>query len=377
MQKITLNAVKILLTMVLASPALAGPRVAILGDSLSTGGATHPALKFDPEKLWAVFNDQALVTPKIEDIPNAAAYNLPAPLQAPPILWPVAREYRGGFEWVIHNTLRVLGYRFLDTEEYSWGYLTASALGVRPQDILIAAEDGARTEQIPRHIDRVLAVTNQQLPEKVFIFYTGNDLCAPVVTMVPDAEAYSASLKNGFDYILKVGKPAAGGSDVYVVGFLGLLQLLHAPDILAKQVYAFGETVSCKALRENGYGPSKPNYQANLPADAWYFSRLMPPNPAGFCPTLFATQGSGQEWQEKNISTLANRIREYREAQRAEVTAANRRASEQNLASAVRFHYLDATSNLIFTGEDIAGDCFHLSTIGQERVAKVVVDSLR
>jgi hypothetical protein len=358
-------------------------RLAILGDSLSTGAATHPALVFDTERLWAVFQDQTLVAPKRSDIPSADRFQLPETLAAPQRLWPSPREYSGSFEWVLRNSLQSLSRRFLDTAQYSWGYLAAAGLGIEPANVLIAAEDGARTAQIPRHIDRVLEANDGRLPERILLFYSGNDLCAPAVNFVPNAEEYAADLSAGIEYIMRVASSGGTprGTDVYVVGFLGVLQLLHSPDILNKKVFAFGETVTCKELRDHGYGPGRESYRPQLPVTAWYFGELMPPNPAAFCPTLFGRGTVGGETQEQLVSTLANRIRDFREEQRKQVDAANLRLSASaekfGQVSSLRFHYVDATTALTFTGDDIAGDCFHLSTGGQAKVADAVLSQMQ
>ena len=39
----------------------------------------------------------------------------------------------------------------------------------------------------------------------------------------------------------------------------------------------------------------------------------------------------------------------------------------------VQFHLVQGTADLQFDGDDIAGDCFHLSVTGQAKVARAVL----
>lgn len=323
-----------------------------LGDSLSTGAATNAALTFDAEDLWKVFT---------------GATNVGVDRPAPRRLWPSTREFRGSADWVFRHLIQSLSRKYLDTEELSWGYLVGERLGIPASHIAIAGEDGARTDDAVRHVDRVLDANGGLLPRRLFLFYTGNDLCAPTVSLTTPPEEFQEALQRGLSYIARNGGLSGEGSDVYVVGYLSVLQLLHSDEILAKKVKAFGEEITCRALREQLYQPKDPAYLPKLPPEAWYFPRFMPPNPAEFCPTLFGLQALPGAKKDEIIGALANRIRDYRKIQVEAVQAA------QVVAPAnLRFHYIAETTNLTFGADDIAGDCFHLSAAGQQKIASAV-----
>ena len=345
--------------------------VAVLGDSLATGAATHPALAFDAKVLWDIFDGRLGVIPRASDIPAGGPWNLSDPLPAPIRLWPSKREYFGGPDWVFRNMMQSVARTYLDTEEYSWGYLVTSGLGIPPSQLLIAAENGARVEAIPRQLDRVLDATGGELPAKILLMYTGNDLCGPTAAEATSAKEYGAHLQKGFGYLLRNGKASKAGTDVYLLSHLGVLQLLYAEPILAKKIRAFGSESTCGELRAHSFLPKDPTtYDPGLPPHAWWFGMMMPPNPAAYCPTLFGAHGSQKE-KEEILSSLANRIRDYREIEGLEIARAMDIAAKAGLA--VRFHYVTGTADLKFSGEDIAQDCFHLAPSGQAKVARAVL----
>jgi hypothetical protein len=68
-------------------------QIAVLGDSLSTGAATHPALVFDGNALWHVFSGETDVSARTSDLAPAVAAALPPGLPPPMRLWPTPREF--------------------------------------------------------------------------------------------------------------------------------------------------------------------------------------------------------------------------------------------------------------------------------------------
>lgn len=354
-----------------ASDRGADRSVAVLGDSLATGAATHPALAFDAKVLWDVLDGRFGVAPKAADIPTVGPWTFSDPLEEPTRLWPGVREYFGGPDWVFRNALHSVARSYLDTEEYSWGYLVARGLSVPAKQLLIAAENGARVETIPRQIDRVLDATGGTLPARILMLFTGNDLCGPSLDHTTTPEDYGVALARGFSYLLRNGKSRPDGTDVYLLSHLGILQLLYEPSILSKSVRAFGTTLTCGDLRQQGYLPKDPTaYDPGLPSDAWWFAMLMPPNPAAYCPTLFGVQGNDAA-REEHINALANRIRAYRDVEARELARAMDLAAKA--PGPIRFHHVLGTADLQFQGEDIAQDCFHLSPLGQAKVARTVL----
>ncbi len=344
-------------------------KVAILGDSLATGAATHPALTFDAGELWSVF------TGKVD---------LKVPKTAPRRLWPASREFFGGSDWVFRNLIQTLSRQYLDTEEYSWGYQLAEQLQLPVQDLAIAAEDGARMQDVGRQLERVLAANGNVVPEKIFLLYTGNDLCAPNVPSTTPVSEFRHGLREGLASLLEGGRTfPAGGTDVYVVGYLGILQLMDSDEILAKRVRAFGKELNCRELRAQGFRAKAPEEATRgLPEDAWYFAMVMPPNPAGYCPTLFgpaldrASASPSALAAEDAMHQLANKIRDFRDASAKTVQELTELVAKAPAKPALRFHYLAGTETVGFGAEDIAGDCFHLSREGHAKIATAIAASI-
>ncbi len=347
---------------------------AILGDSISTGAGSHPVLKYDVEALWDVFNNK--VSTKTERSHLNEYYQgkfSASDLVAPVRLWPTMREYFGGPDWVYRNLLGFFSRKFLDAEEYSWGYLAAQDLGIDVTRLAIAADDGARVANMPRQIDRVLQNTGGKLPAKVFIFYTGNDLCGMDPSLMTSSTDYKTHLMRGLTYMARNSGKTKGEvpTDVYLMSYMSLVQLLDDQMILDKKIVAFGKETTCAALRKDGYRSADPGYNPKLPPEAWYFAMAMPPNPAAFCPTLFAPQ----KFADHSLSDLANRIREFRLAE-SEVVAEFNKAAEQELFKSLRLHHIVSTAGLKFTPEEVGEDCFHLSLRGQEKLARSVSDEI-
>lgn len=344
--------------------------MAIFGDSLATGAATHPALQFDTLVLWQIFQGSTSLIPRKAQLP--ADFQEEAQLERllpPRRLWPSPREFYGGTDWIWRNALQSLSRAYLDTAEYSWGYMTGLKLGVAPHQIALASEDGARVERLPRQIDRLIDATEGILPKRLFVFFTGNDLCAMNAEGMTSSEEFGSDLYRGLRYLAKNGRVGPEGSDVYVLSYLSVMQLLTSDSILNKKVHAFGDETTCRELKANGFRPKvTPAVQA-LPEDAWFFAAFMPPNPAGFCPTLFAPKGESEKKQEKRFGIVANRIRDFREEQAKVVGRLAREFSQEKL----RFHLVEDTAGIQFQGDDIGGDCFHLSVSGQAKVARAVL----
>ncbi len=351
-----------------------GFEAAILGDSISTGGGSHPVLKYDVEALWDVFNNKISTKTERGQLNEYNQGKFTAPdLVAPVRLWPTMREFFGGPDWVYRNLLGFFSRKFLDSEEYSWGYLAANDLGIDVTRLAIAADDGARVANMPRQIDRVLQNTGGKLPPKVFIFYTGNDLCGMDPSLMTSTADYKTHLMRGLTYLARnSGKTKdETPTEVYLMSYMSLVQLLDDQQILDKKITAFGKETTCAGLRKDGYRSADPAYSPKIPPEAWYFAMAMPPNPAAFCPTLFAPQ----KFANHSLSDLANRIREFRQAE-ADVVSEFNKAAEQEPFKSLRLQHIIGTASLKFTPEEVGEDCFHLSLRGQEKLARSVADEI-
>jgi len=360
-----------LLLWCLATQGAAQETIGVIGDSISTGAVANPALRFDAMHLWQIFRGETAL-PVSASVLNAAGVTAARePLKIPQRLPPSLREYTGSLDWVGKNILNIFSNLYLDTEQYSWSYILGLGLGLDNTHLLIAAEDGARMKNAIRQIDRILAYTKGEIPSRLFIFYTGNDLCGPTMDFVTTGEEFSAYLDDALKYLQVNGKPAAGGSTVYVVAPLGVLQITTSPEIQQKQIQAHGQTMTCKEVSEyKGQFDIKPEaLAANV--EMQYFFRLFPKTPTVMCPTVF---GQNMDYQPEQSVVLANRIREFRRVSQ-DIVSRNAEALAKGNPG-LKLKYISGTEKLIFSPEHIAADCFHLSVAGQKLVADEIAKDL-
>jgi lysophospholipase L1-like esterase len=317
---------------------------AVLGDSLSTGAALHPALNFDSLALWQVLKGEISVA--VEDRHYPPGY---APLREPaaPLLWPTIGEFRTGVDWLARTVTFGIFAKYLNSVQLSWSQLLGQKLGVRPENILIAAENGARIETLARQFERVRATGKQ--PTDVFIFFSGNDVCAPTPMMATPPETYAKRLETGIRFLRRTFK-----GQIYVLGHLGLGQLVLNKSIQDKAVYAFGEQSTCGELRKKQFRPAAA--ATRLPPSATMVGYFLPPNPAMLCATVFMAE---------EPTAVANQVRAIRRA----ATAAVDRLKAADLGPIT---IVEEVGELEFAGEDIAVDCFHLSSLGQAKIAQTV-----
>ena len=370
--------------------------MAIIGDSISTGGGSHPEIAFDFKKIWRILLGEVDVHSR-QRVPDQVHRFVPISSldQRPQILWPSSREYRGAGNWLTWNLLRALSGQYLNSEELSWGYLLGRKLGVAGHGIYIAANNGARVRDIPDQIDRILKATDGVVPPVVMVFFTGNDLCGPSWSAVTSSSDFGSQLQRGLTYLTRYGKPHPGGSNVLVLSYLGVTQILTKPSILQKPLTAFGEETTCKELRFRSYRPKDlQKALSGAPPASIYFSNILPPNPAISCPTVnglhaFAydevgpftgfgkkdrsqiIQGQVNKTVDKYVAELSTKIRSYQSTS-AQVV----RNLESQRINGFRFFYVPQTAEIELIADDIGQDCFHLSRLGQLKVAKAVYSGL-
>lgn len=379
--------------------------IGIMGDSLSTGAGTHPALEFSGDSLWDVFKGLQSIAAS-QDNEELHAFIKSRYLESPLTLNPGVREYRSGFEWVMANIQRTFSLTFLNTQEYSWGHLLGRSLGVQGQSILIAGQNGAQVATMKRQADRIIDHLKGELPDKVFALFSGNDLCASHLSLMTPQDEFKSSVLGGLKYLAVNGKPAKLGTEIFVVGFLGVTQLMASDSILNKPIKAFGESMTCRQLRNDQFLPKKPLENSKHP-ETLFMSHMVPPNPARYCPTLFAlpllaqseagvlsaisdeeatiplseqkpesmSPGRPSEVNrkmEEMLGQISSRVRQYRAASSQAVREANIWIKAKYPEKNISFKYITGTESLKFEAEDVAEDCFHLSVKGQLKLAKTI-----
>lgn len=363
---------------IVSLPAKAWDGLVILGDSISTGAAAHPALEFDSASLWRIMSGDLNVDAKASDIPNREVFKIADTLEAPRRLWPSTRENDGASGWVWLHAIQAVSRAALDTEEYSYGYLSGRALGIAPQQIWFAGDNGTKATNALSHAARVIEAGKGELPTRIMMFYTGNDLCAQSLDTMTDAKLYGDGLRDALMYLARNGR---SGKDehtkVYLPAFLPVTALLLEPSINEKIIKFHGTQLSCAEAKKRMFAAPDPTTAApkSNPDDPRFslFAQFMPPNPALLCPTLFARVSEDSQRQ----SGLANRIRAYREAQKAVVEDFNRQIKLVPSAASLEAVYSDGPESIRFVGEDVAGDCFHLSATGHAKLASLLLKQMQ
>ncbi len=358
-----------------STEVLAFDGIAVLGDSSSTGAAANPALKFDSAVLWDVFNQASGLPFTAALIPEEfrqAAGDGRFPVRLPP----ATRENDGGSGWIWHHVSQSVGARSLEEHRLSFTNLLGRSLGIAPEQIIIGGENGTTSRHAWIHAARLTSFRDKDLPSKVLFFYSGNDLCGQSMDDITSAEVYGEELLRGMKYLVLNGHADARGTTIYIPGFMPVTSLLHEPSILEHKIYLHGAEVSCREARARMFAPDPKTVAAHKNGEDplfQLFSAFMPPSPALFCPTLFSKMAEDSVRQ----SQLANRIRAYRVAQQKTVEDFNLWRGRRYPARAFDAVYIDATETLKFEGQDVAGDCFHLSAAGQGKVAKALMTKIR
>lgn len=362
--------------------------LAILGDSIATGAATNPNLQYDSDLLWELFVGTKSL-PFEGDVFRGTSWDFLAdgaaepPVNLRPTLW----EFTNGIDWFVNNAIELLSDRVLNTNEYAWGYLLARRLGISPQEILMAARNGAKVSDIGNQLRRVLQETHGEVPPLLFIHMTGNDLCAPQWELTTTVAEYELALRAGFNFLLSKGK-FTQKVRVVIPEFLNVAQLMYSEKILGKAIRIQGHDTTCREAREKRFqfAHSRPE----SPAGPWFFANAVPVSPFLQCTSIFSPLGgdstkSGElasssgvgvravdispEGRDR-IAEVANRTRSFRDVMNQVVVDMNQKATLLNLP--VSFEIVRNLNSILFEADEIAGDCFHLSSKGQIRLAESI-----
>lgn len=352
--------------------SLNAAQMAFIGDSLSTGGAVHPDLMLTGDSLSKLLLGELKIAPdsRYFETLRQNGIDWEEGGAEPPIrLFPSNREFRQPLLWLFDTAWLAFNTRFLDAEQFSWSYLLARSQGVPPEQMLIAAKDGERMEHARTQLDRVLSYTKGELPEQLFIFFTGNDICAPSFDFSTTPDTYADQLRDALKYYLRALPPGTSSiKSVWVVDPLGLLQIVSSQDILSHRVpYAKGER-SCKQIQSMRPGEQGIQIQTGDPIQDTLFSMLIG-TPAGYCPTLFSvhkTRGS-----ESRVA-IADRILGYRKSIEKVVEEMKPMFASRN----VKLHQIIGTRDILFEGTDMANDCFHLNLNGHIKIYQAIKDEI-
>lgn len=362
-------------------------KIAFLGDSITLGAAAHPGLALDPDFLTKLMRGEVSLQSEMD---SRFEKYFKGEVQAPKLLWPSLRDYWNSGERVFNSLFEAFTRTYFTSPEYSWSYLVGRALNYAPENILIAAEYGAKVERLSRQFDRIFAHEDSRNLSQIFIFFTGNDLCSNSMNLITSSETFGENLYQGLSYFLRNAEIREEGVHIYLPHFLPITQLLDKESILSHNVGS-SEALTCRDFRKNGYASRK---EASS-LESMYLNIFLPPNFAEKCPTLFDYESlaAGQvsffasfdaTKKEKEISNLRNQyrstvatlLRNYRVQVDRVVEKMRHWVQARGLESKVHFHILSKTADLDFEGEDLAPDCFHLNQNGQMKIADAILGDL-
>ncbi len=352
-------------------------QIAILGDSISTGAAAGDDLTYDRNRLVGL-----MLRPST---PHSLSEPLGSANRDGPVLLPTPVKWFGDpLRWASQSFLWLLSNRYFNRSGESWGAFLAAEFHLRQNDILIAAQNGARAKDGLSQAYAVLEHNKGVWPQKIMIFFTGNDLCAATpLELGRQLDAYADSLRKTLSFITKHGRPAPEGTEIYLIKPLLVSQLLTREEILQKQISIGDEAISCQELQRSQFqpglnaleNPSKLEQELG-PASGVHqqiLGSFLPPNYAQMCPTIFYFPVIDKE----ALSTLANAVRGLQAAVEAMRTTHSIPSQEGPEKTSSKVHILSTTEDLLFNGNEIAQDCFHLSPLGQKRLAELLADEMR
>ncbi len=347
--------------------------VGFIGDSISTGAAAHNALRLEPEALSQLFSGQVSFEPDdtYYDTIARQGFNFEKKLGKAPIrLDLAAREFSDSMSWYADNLGLLFSQTYLDAEHYSWSYLVGRQLGYDPEQLWIAARDGEKASSAVAQMERLLHASKGRAPEHLFIFFTGNDLCAPSLELMTSAEDFATHIERSLLLFAKKVEPSDKPIDVWLMNPIGVLQIATSPSILNHKVpFGKDQTISCKELQTLNRRADDSSWANSSQLGDVLFHSLKQ-IPANFCPSLFSIHA--EKSSDINLAISA-RLTAYRNALKAMRERLKPRLAEDNIV----LHHIESTQGIVFDGGDMAGDCLHLNLSGQVKLARLVDDQIK
>lgn len=303
--------------------------VAIVGDSSVTGAVSNSAMRADWKSILKTFA-QALSQegPKI----GRAFYSETEMIEKP--IWRL--------------NLKALVSRTWDAEELSFAVLYARSLGYADDEILMAAEDGAKIEALKVQMRRVYEAGKGKLPPLVLVSFVANDFCDPSFLSLNNEqflEAYRAEIRTSFKIIEKM-QTSETKTKVLFLAPLDLKNILENKVLLSQIVPLEEDEVSCERLRKK---------DENEGLSKSFLKELL----IGECMTLLDPVKQSQNsdrfkfLQSRQLGILKDEIRKFN-------------VSNKDIS----IHYVEQVRKIPFQRGDLANDCFHPSESGHRRIAE-------
>ena len=242
----------------------------------------------------------------------------------------------------------------LDIPEYSFGYLTARAMGVPANRVVLVAQDGKTVSTIFRQMKRFGEVSDT-LPSHIFVSYSANDICGDELNMpLADFETgFRHTLRQQLDLVTQNLKPHPTlGTRVIVMAPLDVVQLLTNRDLFNQEIRLEGnQNATCGDIRLNA------DSQSSL-------QKEMKKTLKGMCRSILSIHPSDKSQiarlslvQDRQISIWKSVLREYQ-------------------IDGWTFEFNDRTRRPIFESGDLANDCFHPGPGAHSKIALELLKSL-
>lgn len=357
-----------------------GP-MAFIGDSLTTGAVSHPAVQLGRLGIVELLRGKkapALTLPA--DIVEAQTQLGLRPIAYdryphPRRLGPSPASFTGPLFWVYRHFSHAIALNYLDYEQLSWAYALGRQWDVQGGEVIIAANDGARVSSAYDQVRLLAQLSPEQFPRTVFILFSGNDVCSQTSDLFTSASDYGADLKKALGLLNRIveeksghGSPAAK-TVVVLLEPINIMQLIVNPSIQQKSVTIGERSYRCSEVQSPSFASPKPDKNGTSLRDEDRMLlnfNLLPESPSRYCSGIFQPTEVG----ETNRAAASRHWSEYR-SQIQQV------AKDSWNLEHLQVIALDAPAKLLLTGKDIAEDCFHLSYNGQFRLAAAVAEALR
>lgn len=323
--------------------------VAVVGDSVVTAAASGDGISATIPGLRTLFGDffssqRFTATKIVKEAPTRIFYSAPE--------FQKAKWYRK----LLTNFGAKAALR-LDSPENSFAYKVGRSWGVHASDIVIVGQDGARVSDIPWQLSRVYEMKPGTLPPVVMVSFTANDLCDDSIftrTIEEISALYEAELSRAWHNSANVLRPAKNGTDFIVLAPLDVTTVITNADIQQKQIVFEGkDSVTCGDVRVGALDGGTLG------------ARLMARTLGLMCPSVTKTNHLNPEKTQRLKDVQTAMV----EAWKKQINLLN----AQYNAKKINWLLVEEVRELQFTGEDIAGDCFHPSPKGHEKISERVL----
>lgn len=243
-----------------------------------------------------------------------------------------------------------------DFPKNAFTMVTASGFGVKSENVINAAVDGKRVDDIAGQTQALLKKT-KVLPDYVFLSFTANDACSEEIfdeSIDAFRAKYSKSLIEGANgvaglrYLVRQA-PKDRDTSIYLLASLNFAQVLTNPSILDRKVRLHNSVVRCERFRA---GEHKDDGRMTYLADKL---KMM-------CPAILGTAPFEQDERSRfRRQHLAEIHRAMLDEQQRAIAILN----NENKNPRLKLKYIGSPGQMEFQGHHVANDCFHLSPEGQ------------